>query len=60
MSWQQAMETKLQALPQNYTWDVVSLPPNVKAVGGKWGYNVKLKSDGSLDQIQSSSGCTWQ
>ncbi|KAL8132914.1 hypothetical protein AgCh_008408 [Apium graveolens] len=51
--WQQAMETELQALAENHTWDNLSLPPNVKPIGSKWVYSVKLKSDGSLDRYKA-------
>ena len=50
---QKAMEAELEALKENHTWDIVSCPPNVKPIGSKWVYPVKLKSDGSLDRYKA-------
>ena len=51
--WQNAMESELQARDENHTWDIVSCPPNVKPIGSKWVYTLKLKSDGSLDRYKA-------
>lgn len=49
-SWQLAMQKELKALELNNTWELVSLPSGKKAIGSKWVYKIKLKSDGSLER----------
>jgi len=46
--WQKAMHEELQALDANHTWSIVSLPKNKKAVGSRWVYKIKFKTDGSI------------
>ena len=43
------MNEELQALQENFTCDIVSCPPDVKPIGCKWVYSVKLNSNGSLN-----------
>jgi hypothetical protein len=43
------MDEELRALQDNHTWDMVSFPFNVKAIGYKWVYSINLRSDGTLD-----------
>lgn len=42
------MQVELNAMEDNSTWSVVSLPPNKCAIGCKWIYKVKRKADGSI------------
>ncbi|TXG71326.1 hypothetical protein EZV62_006261 [Acer yangbiense] len=48
-----AMDEELRALQDNHTWDVVSCPSNVKAIGCKWVYSIKLRSNGTLDRYKA-------
>lgn len=47
------MESEISALNANHTWDLVPLPSGKKAIGSKWVYKVKLKSDGSLERCKA-------
>ena len=44
------MQQELKAFDENNTWELVSLPHGKKAIGSKWVYKVKLRSDGSLER----------
>ena len=35
------------------TWELVQLPPNKKAIGCRWVYKVKTKSDGFLERYKA-------
>jgi hypothetical protein len=40
----------LDALEANNTWVLTNLPVEKKAIGCKWDYKIKLKSDGSIER----------
>ena len=48
-NWIQAMNEEMSALERNETWKIVERPKDKKAVGCRWIYTVKYKSDGTLD-----------
>lgn len=50
--WQKAINEELQVLQDNYTWDVVSRPSMVKAIGCKLVFSVKLRSDETLHRFK--------
>ena len=37
----------------NGTWELAKLPPGEKAIGSRWVFHIKLKSDGSLEKYKS-------
>lgn len=52
-NWIQAMKLELQALENNNTWDIVTLPPGKKSIGCKWVFKTKLKADGSIERFKA-------
>lgn len=51
--WLEAMAKEIDALNSNHTWDLTDLPPEKRAIGSKWVFKVKLKSDGSLERCKA-------
>ncbi|KAJ9538691.1 hypothetical protein OSB04_031424 [Centaurea solstitialis] len=51
--WVLAMEQELQAMKDNNTWSIVSLPPGKNVVGCRWVYKVKLKADGTIERYKA-------
>lgn len=51
--WQQAMQTKYEALMRNNTWSIVSCPTNVNVVGCKWIYRIKKRADRTIEHYKA-------
>lgn len=52
-NWKLAMQQEYDALMKNYTWDLVPLPPDRKAIGCKWIFRVKENVDGSVNKFKA-------
>ena len=44
------MKEELDALHKTGTWDLVDLPSGKSAIGCKWVYKIKTRSDGTVDR----------
>ena len=47
------MKEELDALHKTGTWDLVNLPSRKTAIGCKWVYKIKTRSDGTFDHYKA-------
>ncbi|XP_028099932.1 uncharacterized protein LOC114299410 [Camellia sinensis] len=48
--WKEAIDSEIESILQNNTWELTNLPPGSKAIGCKWVFRKKLKPDGKIHQ----------
>ena len=48
--WKEAIQSEIDSILQNHTWELVNLPPSCKPLGCKWIFKRKRKVDGSIDK----------
>ena len=51
--WREAVNSEMESIMQNHTWDLVSLPPGCKTIGCKWIFKRKMKPDGSIEKYKA-------
>lgn len=59
--WIEAMNLEIEALNRNGTWTVTELPNGIKAIGGKWVFKIKYKSNGEVERYKArwvAKGCS--
>ena len=57
------MNAELQALERNGTWSLTKLPIGKRAIGCKWLFKIKYKSDGIIERHKARlviQGCRQQ
>jgi hypothetical protein len=47
-NWIQAMDSEMQSICKNGTWELAMLPPGQKAIGLKWVFKLKKNADGEI------------
>ncbi|XP_019175723.1 PREDICTED: uncharacterized protein LOC109171044 [Ipomoea nil] len=47
------MHAEIDALQANKTWELTTLPPSKQAIGCRWVYKVKHKSDGTMERCKA-------
>ncbi|KAH9751211.1 hypothetical protein KPL71_014192 [Citrus sinensis] len=51
--WKEAINSEVESILQNHTWELVDLPPGCKPLGYKWIFKRKMKPDGSIDKYKA-------
>ena len=51
--WKEAVNSEIESIMQNHTWELVDLPPGSKPLGCKWIFKRKMKTDGSIDKFKT-------
>ena len=49
----EAVNSEIDFIMQNHTWELVDLPPGNKPLGCKWIFKKKMKVDGSIDKYKA-------
>ena len=49
-SWRKAMDSEIQSIEDNGTWELVNLPSGVKAIGVKWIFKTKYNEKGEVEK----------
>lgn len=52
-NWRNAMETEMEALQKNDTWETCTLPRGKQPVGCRWVFFVKHKPDGTIERYKA-------
>eukprot|EP00268_Persea_americana_P053619 TRINITY_DN60865_c0_g1_i1.p1 TRINITY_DN60865_c0_g1~~TRINITY_DN60865_c0_g1_i1.p1 ORF type:complete len:349 (+),score=54.58 TRINITY_DN60865_c0_g1_i1:103-1047(+) len=47
------MDSEIQSIEKNNTWELTSLPQGKKSIGVKWMYKTKYKPDGQVDRLKA-------
>ena len=50
--WKEGINSEIESILSNHTWELTNLPPDSKPIGCKWIFKRKLKPDGSIDKVQ--------
>ena len=45
LSWKEVINSEVESILQNHTWELVDIPPGSKPIGCKWIFKRKLKAD---------------
>ncbi|GAA0162856.1 transmembrane signal receptor [Lithospermum erythrorhizon] len=51
--WREAMHTEIRALESKETWTLKTLPVGKKALGSRWIYRVKHRSDSTVERLKA-------
>ncbi|GFS54006.1 retrovirus-related Pol polyprotein from transposon TNT 1-94 [Trichonephila clavipes] len=52
-NWKKAMESEMNSLSENHSWELSDLPVGAKAILCKWVYRLKTNPDGSINKYKA-------
>ena len=50
--WKEAVNSEIESIMKNHTWELVDLPPGSKPLRCKWIFKSKMKTYGSIDKYK--------
>ena len=51
--WKEAVNSEIESILRNHTWQLDDLPPGNKPLGSKWIFKRKMKPDGTIDKYKA-------
>ena len=51
--WKEAINSEIDSILQNHTWELVDLPPGNKPLSSKWTFKRKMKANGTIDKYKA-------
>ena len=51
--WKEVVNSEVESILNNHTWELVDLPLVNKPLGYKWNFKRKLKDDGTIDKYKA-------
>ena len=51
--WKEAINSEVESILQNHTWELVDILPENKPIGYKWIFKRNFKADGSIDKYKA-------
>ena len=51
--WEEAVNSEIDSIMQNHTWELVDLPQGCKPLRHKWVFKRKMKTNGMIDKYKA-------
>ena len=50
--WKEAVQSEIDSIMSNRTWEIIDCPYGCKPIGCKWVFKKKLRPDGTIKRVQ--------
>ena len=51
--WKEAVNSEIESILSNHTWELADLPPGNKPLVSKWIFKRKMKADGTIEKCKA-------